>query len=154
MNDAQDVIARWRPAPVGPVAAARLIEAWRLAQRAHVNLLVMGVPRFERRLKAAAGMRHFVEALLPDMPKPLASWSPGERLILPPVGSVQTLILHDVGLLGPSDQMRVLDWSECTEGDTRIVSTTPDSLLPRIRSGQFLASLYYRLNIICVNLAA
>jgi len=37
-------------------------------------------------------------------------------------------------------------------GQTQVVSTTPQPLLPLVQSGTFLARLYYRLNTVCVDL--
>ncbi len=37
---------------------------------------------------------------------------PGQRLVLPPVARLSTLILHDVGALSFDDQRRLTEWLE------------------------------------------
>lgn len=39
-------------------------------------------------------------------------------------------------------------------GNTQIVSTTTSGLLPLVATGGFLEALYYRLNIICIDVTA
>ena len=80
---------------------------------------------------------------------PLAS-----AFAFPLPGVLGTLIIENAGALSPSDQRRLFDWLTVTRGDIRIVSTTALALLPLVESGSFIASLYYRLNIVCIDVAA
>ena len=81
----------------------------------------------------------------------VAGWRPGQRLVLPPVARLSTLILHDVGALAFDDQRRLTDWLERAAGRTQVVSTTRSSLFPRVEAGTFVDTLYYRLITINVD---
>jgi DNA-binding NtrC family response regulator len=89
-----------------------------------------------------------------DPDEPLASWCPGEPLVLPPAACAGTVILKNVGALAPDDQLRLLDWLEAAVGRTQVVSTTPATLLPHVQAGMFIEQLYYRLNTVCVDMSA
>jgi hypothetical protein len=131
---------------------SHLPEDWKLARAAHVNLLLVGMPRINPLLTETDGViRNVLERLLPDLHEPVATWCPGERFALPPAARARTMILHDVGSLGPDDQVRLLKWLDEAEGRTQVVSTTPTPLLPRVHAGAFLDTLYYRLNTVCVD---
>jgi hypothetical protein len=60
-------------------------------------------------------------------------------------------VLRDVHGLTPADQLELLDWLELAEGRTQVVSTSSTPLLPRVHSGEFIDTLYYRLNTVCVD---
>jgi hypothetical protein len=64
------------------------------------------------------------------------------------------MILQDIGALGHTDQLSLLDWLERAAGRTQVVSTTSTPLWPLIQAGAFIDSLYYRLNTVCVDVAA
>ena len=99
-------------------------------------------------------LARFLDSLLPHLPQPVYRWAPGQCLRLPPPGVIGTLIIEDAGTLPPDDQRRLFDWLTMTLGNTRIVSTTTVCLLPLVETGAFSASLYYRLNIIYVDVIA
>ena len=135
--------------------AAILPDHWRLARAAHVDLLLMGMPRVNLLLIAPDGVVRFVlESLLLDLHDPIARWRPGERLVLPSTMESGTLVLHDTGALSADDQLRLLDWLERAEGRTQVVSTSSTPLLPLVHSGRFIDTLYYRLNTVCVDVTS
>jgi hypothetical protein len=121
--------------------APQLQEDCRLARAARVNLLLIH----------GEGVLRDLAAML-DLRKPVATWCPGELLVLPPVASARTMILQDVGALTDADQRRLLDWLDQAAGRTQVVSTTAVSLWPRVQAGAFADSLYYRLNTVCMDL--
>ena len=130
-----------------------LPEEWRLARAARLNVLVLGMPRVTPLLSDVEGaIENVLERILPDLQEPIVSWCPGSRLVLPPPAQVKTLILHEVGALVFEDQKRLLDWLERADGRTQVVSTCATSLLPLVYTGMFNATLYYRLNTVCVDL--
>ena len=137
----------------GPLPrGSNLPDHWRIARAAHVDLLLMGMPRVNLLLVAPEGVVRFVlESLLLDLQDPIATWRPGERLALPSHDEAGTLVLHEAGSLGPDDQLRLLDWLERAEGRTQVVSTSSTPLLPRVHAGGFVDTLYYRLNTVCVD---
>jgi hypothetical protein len=114
----------------------------RLARSAGVNLLIV-VPE---------GARGFAELLNPELARPVVSWRPGERLMLPQAAQTGTLLLHDVGSLSLHDQRYLIEWLERAAGQTQVVSLTSVPLLPLVQAETFLARLYYRLNTVCVDM--
>jgi Sigma-54 interaction domain len=120
-------------------------EDWRLARTAHVNLLLIHRNR---------EIQNLLDLIVSDLPKPVATWRPGERLLLPPSARPGTLVLRDVGALSADDQERLAKWLEDAEGRTQVVSTTASPLLPRVQSGRFDETLYYRLNTVYVDVTA
>jgi Sigma-54 interaction domain len=128
---------------------------WRRARAAHRSLLLMGMPRVNVMLIGIDGMVWMVlHTLLPDLDQPTAIWCPGDRLVLPSAAQTGTLILHDVGAMSREDQRRLLDWLGRAGRRTQIISMTSVPLLPRVHSGAFLDTLYYRLNTVCVDVTA
>jgi Sigma-54 interaction domain len=147
------------PGPVAGIGRAslsdvvpQLPEHWRLARAAHVDLLLMGMPRVNLLLIAPdAVVRYVLESLLLNLREPIARWAPGQPLVLPPPGLINTMVLHDVGRLRPDEQFELLAWLERADGRTQVVSTSATPLLPRVQCGAFIDTLYYRLNTVCVD---
>jgi hypothetical protein len=132
----------------GPQRAAH----WHMARAAHVDLLLMGMPRTNLLLIAPDDVVHYVlQSLMPDLWEPVTRWSAGDALTLPPAASGGTLVLHDVHALTIRDQRRLLEWMERTKGRNQVVSTTSSPLLARVNQGEFIATLFYRLNTVCVD---
>jgi hypothetical protein len=124
----------------------------RLAQEAHEDLMLMGMPRVNVLIRGReSAVRSVLDSLSGNLLEPIASWGPGQRLELPPVEEAGTMILHDVGALRLEDQIHLLEWLGRAVGRTQVVSTTPAPLLPRVRAGAFIDTLYYRLNTVYVN---
>jgi hypothetical protein len=126
-------------------------EDWRVALAVHADLQQMGMPRANLLLVGVDGrLQRILELLSRDYREPVAVWTPGEHLVLPPVEQVKTLILRNVGELSLVDQGRLFDWLNQAVGRTQVVSTTPGPLLPLVHAGGFLSALYYRLNVLYV----
>jgi len=89
--------------------------------------------------------------LQPHLPAPVIRRTKGAPFQIP-AGEVGALILEDVGGLGAEEQARLLAWID-RRPLTQIVSTTAYPLFGFVTRGGFDASLYYRLNIILVELA-
>jgi hypothetical protein len=138
--------------PLLPAPVPALPDHWRLARAAHVDLLLMGMPRVNLLLIAPdAVVRYVFESLLLNLREPVARCAAGQPLELPPQGLINTMVLHDVGRLQPHEQLDLLAWLEQADGRTQIVSTSPTPLLPRVQCGAFIDTLYYRLNTVCVD---
>ena len=105
------------PLGAGPIPqTSNLPDHWRLARAAHVDLLLMGMPRVNLLLIAPDGVVRFVlESLLLDLHEPIQRWSPGDILTLPSPQDNGTLVLHEAGALTIEDQLRLVDWLEQTE---------------------------------------
>jgi hypothetical protein len=85
--------------------------------------------------------------------KPLVTCAAADPLVLPPSFTVGTLVLRDVGALSADGQRRLLAWLDCAFGGTQIIATSAHTLWPSfIQTGAFLETLYYRLNVVYVDL--
>ena len=115
----------------------------RLALSARVNLMLIG---------PEGQVASLLDAIHPELVAPTASWQPGNPLVLPPVGTLGTLVLHDVGRLTLPEQRRLLEWLSDSVRRVQVISTTPSSIVPLLESGAFLTELHYRLNVVCVDL--
>lgn len=114
-----------------------------LARLHRVNLLLMGSDRL---------IEEALLRLMPDLLAPIHTWTAPDPLELPSAVQAGTLILREVGELGPADQCRLAAWLEASGGRTQVISTTTSRLLRRVDAGSFLDSLYYRLNVVCVEI--
>ena len=132
LNAADDAATEIRPFNRG----SALPEECFLARRVRFNLHLVHGGRI---------VQDVLELFLFGRHELVACWRPGQRLVLPPVARLSTLILHDVALLPFDDQRRLSDWLERAAGRTQVVSTTRTSLFPRVEDGTFLDTLYYRL---------
>ena len=141
-----------RALPLG--RGTQLPDHWRLARAAHVDLLLMGMPRVNLLLIAPDGVvRYVLESLLLDLREPIVRWSPGHALDLSSVDHAATIILHDIGNLSPGEQLDLLEWLERADGRAQVVSTSATPLLSRVQCGAFMDTLYYRLNTVCVDVS-
>ena len=155
MENPSKVVAAATRAAGSRECVSQLPEDWHLARAVHEDLRLMGMPRVNLLLKGTDGVtRNIVRTLLRELREPIAHWSPGERLTLPPVARGGTVILHDVGALPHEDQLHLLEWLEQAVGRTRVISTTSRSLLSRVQAGVFIETLFYRLNTVCVDVSA
>ncbi len=138
-----------------PARGSQLPDHWRMARAAHVDLLLMGMPRVNLLLIAPDGVVRFVlESLLLDLQEPIERWRLGQKLALPPADESGTLVLHEAGTLPTDDQLRLLDWLERAEGARRSSARRSTPLLPRVHAGGFIDTLYYRLNTVCVDVTS
>ncbi len=115
-----------------------------LARAVRLNLLLIHGNRI---------VQDILELFLYGRHELVASWRPGQRLVLPPVARLSTLILHDVGSLSFDDQQRLVEWLERAAGRTQVVATSRTALLPRVDAGTFIDTLYHRLNTIALDLS-
>lgn len=116
----------------------------RLAHIARLNLLLIATD---------VDPREVLDALRSDCHQPITTWTPGEVLVLPATAQAGTLLLEDISALALEDQRRLYGWLDASTGWMQVVSITSRSLLPSIRAGAFLEVLYYRLNIVCGEVA-
>jgi hypothetical protein len=68
-----------------------------------------------------------------------------------PTRRQETLLVRNLITLSAGQQMKLLRWLEVIDGRVQVVSTTPVPIYPLTRSRLFLASLYYRLNVMCID---
>lgn len=133
----------------------RIREERRFARQTRKDLQIGGTPRTNLLLVGTSeGIGIVLEMLRLEHREPTLQWEPGQPLDLPTPGSAATLVLHDVSSLTSTDQARVLHWLDQAARQTRVVSTTAEPLWPKVESGAFNDTLYYRLNTVCVDLRA
>jgi hypothetical protein len=87
--------------------------------------------------------------LAPHLQGPVM-WKPRGAAFEVPAGDVGALILQDVDGLSAQEQSRLLTWIDANP-DVQIVSTTEYRLFALVARGCFDAALYYRLNVILLN---
>jgi hypothetical protein len=139
------VVALPRVDPAGPVARVLGTEE-SLLSHVRANVLLIGT-------------RAITDAAVSDLESichpPIHMWRCGERsLTLPPFCSVNTLVLHDVAALSRDDQQTLNDWVSSENGRTQVIAISAVPLFPLVKGGVFLEALYYRLNILYVDLSA
>jgi hypothetical protein len=147
-NSSRAIVGSTRRAE--PLPASLATDA-RLARVAG-ELFLMGMARVNVLLVGSEEMvRLILQTELGVLKKPITSWTPGQPFALPPAGRSGTLILRDVGALGPREQGELLEWLDRSNGTTQVISTTSLPILPRLRAGSFIDTLYYRLNTVYVD---
>lgn len=114
---------------------------WSIVRTGRVNTLLIG----SRETTAA-----LLAAIRPGLRGPVRSWRPGERLTLTDGAPVGTLILHEVAELPHVEQERLLTCLDRAPG-VRVISTATASPLPRVEAGEFVETLFYRLNLITID---
>lgn len=144
MENSSRVIDRGKRAP--GVRGVQPADDARLARAAAEELFLMGMPRVNVMLNGRDEVVSFVlRMLLGHVRKPIASWYPGQQLAMPTT-ETGALVLHEVGALGILEQIQLLEWSGGAARRPQLISTTSAPLLPRVRAGAFIDTLYYRLN--------
>jgi hypothetical protein len=117
---------------------------WEFARVSRANLLLVGTELM---------VSNFLCSLWSDLVEPVAVRRRGERLRLPPSSEpVGTMILHAVDTLTDYEQRALKDWLTVRNGRTRVISTASASLLPMVEASVFSDWLYYRLNVVRIDL--
>jgi Sigma-54 interaction domain len=119
---------------------------WDLARLTTVNLLVVG---------AEDEVAKLIMSLWPYLVTPIVVRHRGEPLRLsrlcPPVG---TIVVYDVDTLSRREQDVLNRWLSAGIGRARVVSSASESLLPMVEAGLFNDRLYYRLNMVTIDLTS
>lgn len=120
----------------------------------HEELMTMGMPRVNLLLTGKArAVQDALESLAGNLHEPIVTWCPGEQLALPVARNAGTMVLHNIDAMRLEEQVQLLAWLGEVMGRTQVVSTSAAPLLPQVRAGAFLDTLYYRLNTVYVPLA-
>ena len=118
-------------------------QEWDLLQMAHPNVLVVGPD------EVIAEALHTLVGICRD---PVATCRAASPLALPPAAGTGALILQDVDRLTPDGQGRLMGWLENVHGGMQVIATSTEPLWPQVKAGFFLEALYYRLNVIYIDL--
>ena len=88
-----------------------------------------------------AATEAMLRALRPHCREPQSDWGDALGEQRPP-----TLIVRDVAALTAIDQQHLMRWLDRCEW-SQVLSTSAQSLFSLVERGQFLADLFYRLNV-------
>ena len=95
-----------------------------------------------------------VTSLWQSLAAPIVVRNRGERLQLSPTSQpVGTVVLCDVDTLTGDEQLALYDWI-AGNGHAQVVSTSSKFLQPLLEAGTFNEGLYYRLNVVTVDLSS
>jgi len=135
MLHAQDV------SPFGRTTTWLRPDEWRLIVTARPNVLLEGAHEATDAIVAeATGL----------LAKPHVTWTGAA----PPGGRPATLLVRSVSEFNRDQQQSLLAWLEAPGDRVQVISTTTEPLYPLVSGGRFLASLYYRLNVLLLEVAA
>jgi hypothetical protein len=90
----------------------------------------------------------FIADLLPELNEPIELC---EAKDFRPPDQPGTLLLYNATEMPAAGQAALCGWLDNTRG-TRVVTTVDRPLFPQVEAGLFLATLYYRLNIVTIDL--
>jgi len=136
----EEVAARQRPA----FLPSQLHAEWDAVCQGQHNFLLVGTP---------SATKEVLVAMTPHLREPLYRYSPKAGLPVPqPVDG--TLVLLEVARLDGKQQKQLLRWLNEFEqrAHVRVVSTTSKPLFSLVEPGRFLVELYYKLNIVRMDL--
>lgn len=117
---------------------------WDVAVRTQHNLLLEGSP---------SAIEERLAALKAHLREPLCEFRPTGGACVPQPHE-GTLILLDVATLDGEQQTALLRWFDTFDGrvPVRVVSTSSEPLFSLVGSGGFPSQLYYRLNVVLIEL--
>lgn len=147
--------SRWGQSPivgarkdtaVGPppaFLAAELWLEWEIVTTAHHNLLLVGL---------SDATEAMLGALKRYLRQPLTVWTPTTGVAVPDPRE-GTLVLVEVARLDRDQQSQLFRWLRFHE-QVQVVSTTSEPLFSLVENSTFSADLYYRLNIVRMELTS
>ena len=135
-----EVAARQRPV----FLPSHLRAEWDAVFQGNHNFLLVGT---------ASATNEMLVAMTPHLPAPLQRYNSkaGRQVPQPSDG---TLILLEVARLDAKQQIELLRWLEQFDhrSHVQVVSTTSKPLFSLVERGAFLADLYYKLNVVRIDL--
>lgn len=117
---------------------------WRVLRAHRHNVLLEG---------PASATNAVLRLLQPHMREPIG-WGRPDRALTLPSGEAGALILRNVTALNADDQKRLLEWTVRAGSRTQIVSTTDRPLFALVTRGLFDEALYYRLNLMLLQVGS
>jgi hypothetical protein len=118
---------------------------WEALIQARPNVLLAGSPE---------AVDEVLAALMLQLDQPVQIFSPQTGTPLP-APSEGTLVLTEIAGLDGEQQRQLLRWLDDFDqrAHVQVVSTTSTRLFGLVESGDFLADLYYRLNVVRLDVA-
>lgn len=120
------------------------LDEWSVFQAAHPNALLIG---------PAADAKAAILRLLPYLRAPVVvHWHPRATAECrwQPTG---VLVVWDVDTLDRTQQERLLAWLDSHGPDLQVISVAAGPVFPLVLCKEFIDTLYYRLNMVCLNVA-
>jgi sigma-54-interacting transcriptional regulator len=128
-----------------PVALSLDLHAeWDLVIQGRCNVLLVG---------SSSATNAMLVAIESHLRGPLRPYTPKTGVAVPqPLEG--TLVLSEVARLDAKQQAQLLWWLDQFDErwQVQVVSTTSEPLFPLVETGAFLANLYYRLNVVRMDL--
>ncbi len=115
---------------------------WNLATTVYANLLLVG---------SSSETAIMLDALGPHFRGPICRFRPKAGVVLPE-RSAGTLIVLEVNHLDSKQQAQMLRWIHQPQRHAQVVCTASESLFRLVEAGDFLPELYYRLNVVLLDL--
>lgn len=115
---------------------------WDALLRGRCNLLVVG---------ARSATDACLRILAPHLRAPLCSWA-GEPDLPLSQADGGTLVLSGVDRCDAIQQAQLFEWLHRLDRRTQVISMTEQSLFSLVERGAFRADLYYRLNLIRIEM--
>jgi sigma-54-interacting transcriptional regulator len=121
---------------------SHLAAEWTAISCGRHNVLLAGAP---------SALDALLASITPNLEEPIRMFDAATGTVLPTKG---TLVLTEIGDLNAEQQLRLLAWMDGAgrEGHVQIVSTTSRPIVPLMERGAFRAELYYRLNVVRIDL--
>jgi hypothetical protein len=116
-----------------------------LALLTRVNLLVVGAEN-----EATA----LIASLWPGLVTPIVVRHRGEPLRLSTVPPAGTFVIYDVETLTRVEQDTLHQWVNAGDRRAQVVSSASGALFPMVEAGAFNDGLYYRLNVVTIDLTS
>ena len=117
------------------------MDDWSLFRRTHPHALLVG---------SAASVDAALGRLLPFLRAPLSHWRP-QAAREPPPDTTGTLVIWAVDTLDRARQEQLLAWMERCAPEVQVISVAARPVFPLVSSDDFLDTLYYRLNTVCLD---
>ena len=121
-----------------------LTELRQCAPRLPLNILILGIVTHEQRAQALQQLRGGCER---------DAHHPQRRMgfELPTVSTSTIVVIDEVAGLSTDEQQTLLQWLE-QHRDTMVLSFGTHAVFPLVTQGQFVEKLYYRLNVMTLNI--
>ena len=123
-----------------PIATSLRPDDWQLLVSARPNTLLEG-PHETTDAIVGEAMEWLAE--------PFGTWCGAPQACDRPA----TLVVRSVSALDRDQQQALLAWLDAPGNRMQVISTTTDPLYPLVSRGAFLANLYYRLNVLLLDVA-
>lgn len=114
---------------------------WALLCAVQANALLIG---------ASKAVESSLAVIEPQLREPIVTWTPAMTALVPD-GDCATLIIVGVTAMDVDQQRQLLKWLDVRSQSVQVISTSEAPLWPLVEAGAFLQSLYYRLNVMYVD---